>query len=148
MTKHQKTEVARLVLLLGTWAMLSFMMIHKACAQDSRWSLMPGRDSLAIGPLEDVRKWAGLRVAKNFQARQCAWELVERGKEIAALRSAIEHGRVAAKLNAQLVTSQADEIALLATHNRKLSRKVKRRNPALWMGIGAGVVVLVQSQMR
>lgn len=148
MTKHQKTEVARLVLLLGTWAMLSIMMLHKACAQDSRWSLMPGRDSLAIGPLEDVRRWAGLRVAKNFQARQCAWELAERSKEIAALRSAIDHGRVAAKLNAQLVTSQADEIARMGEHNRKLARKVKRRNPALWMGIGAGIVVVIQTQMR
>ena len=84
MTKEQKTEVARLVFQLATLAMLSFMMLHRACAQPN-WRILVERDTMAIGPLNDVRKWAGLRMAKNDMARQCAWELAQRGKELSSL---------------------------------------------------------------
>ena len=147
MTKEQKTDLARLALQLGTMAMLSFMMLHRACAQPN-WRILVERDTMAIGPLQDVRKWAGLRMAKNDMARQCAWELVQRDKELSSLYAERDACLEKVMKARKVMDEMRDTQEALITRANKWQRKAKRRNPVLWMGIGAGVVVLVQSQMR
>ena len=115
----------------------------RGCAQEPRWRILVDRDSLAIGPLNDVRKWAGLRMAKNETARQCAWELAQRGKELSSLyaeRAKCDKAQQDARL---LIASHAGRIEELSDHNRKLSRKVKRRTPfiPLLVGIAGGFVI-------
>ena len=114
-----------------------------SCQPEPRWRILVDRDSLAIGPLNDVRKWAGLRMAKNETARQCAWELAQRGKELSSLyaeRAKCDKAQEDARL---LIASHAGRIEELSDHNRKLSRKVKRRTPfiPLLVGIVGGFVI-------
>ena len=131
------------------WVLLAYVFImgllfgQKCNAQEPRWRILVDRDSLAIGPLNDVRKWAGLRMAKNETARQCAWELAQRGKELSSLyaeRAKCDKAQEDARL---LIASHAGRIEELSDHNRKLSRKVKRRTPfiPLLVGIVGGFVI-------
>lgn len=147
MTKEQKTEVARLVFQLATLAMLSFMMLHRACAQGN-WRILVERDTMAIGPLNDVRKWAGLRMAKNDMARQCAWELAQRGKELSSLYAERDACWDTVNEAKKVMDAMRETQESLIARNDKLARKVKRRQPWIWMAVGAGGVLLIQNQMR
>ena len=146
MTKEQKTDLARLALQLGTMAMLSFMMLHRACAQPN-WRILVERDTMAIGPLQDVRKWAGLRMAKNEMARQCAWELVQRDKELSSLYAERDACLEKVMKARKVMDEMRDTQEALITRANKWQRKAKRRNPVLWMGIGAGAMLLIQTQL-
>ena len=146
MTKEQKTEVARLVFQLATLAMLSFMMLHRACAQPN-WRILVERDTMAIGPLNDVRKWAGLRMAKNDMARQCAWELAQRGKELSSLYAERDACWDTVNEAKKVMDAMRETQESLIARNDKLARKVKRRQPWIWMAVGAGGMLLLQNQL-
>ena len=147
MTKEQKTEVARLVFQLATLAMLSFMMLHRACAQPN-WRILVERDTMAIGPLNDVRKWAGLRMAKNDMARQCAWELAQRGKELSSLYAERDACWDTVNEAKKVMDAMRETQESLIARNDKLARKVKRRQPWIWVAVGAGGMLFIQSQWK
>ena len=112
------------------------------------WRILVERDTMAIGPLQDVRKWAGLRMAKNDMARQCAWELVQRNKELAGLYA--ERDVCVEKLTkARRIMEEMRETSdALNDRANRWQRKAKRRNPVLWIGIGAGAMLLIQQQLK
>ena len=121
-----------------------------SCSAQStpRWRILVERDTMAIGPLNDVRKWAGLRMAKNEMARQCAWELTQRNRELQALYA--ERDACWDALNASKVLMdkmRANEEALNDRAN-KWQRKAKRRKPWLFFGLGAATLYVVQQQMK
>ncbi len=118
------------------------------CAQEPRWRILVERDSLAIGPLNDVRKWAGLRMAKNDMARQCAWELAQRGKELSSLYAERDACWDTVNEAKKVMDAMRETQESLIARNDKLARKVKRRQPWIWMAVGAGGVLLIQNQMR
>ncbi|HMZ49368.1 MAG TPA: hypothetical protein PLP28_10345, partial [Flavobacteriales bacterium] len=70
---------------------------------DSRWRILVERDTMVVGPLDDLRRYAGLRAAKNDEVRRCVWELHQRANEVALLRSALDLSRKSDKANAELV---------------------------------------------
>lgn len=146
MTNEQKTQVARLVLQLSTLAMLSFIMLHRACGQ-SNWRILIERDTMAIGPLNDVRKWAGLRMAKNEMARQCAWELTQRSKELTSLYAERDACWEVVNASKVLMDKMRENEEALNDRANKWQRKAKRRKPWLFFGLGAGAMLILENQL-
>lgn len=144
---HTVGEVWQTVLvILGVFILWVLLLLSpRACnAQDSRWRLIQGVDSIVAVPLQDLRTAAGYRVAKNITARQCAWELIERAKELSSARQTIEAKNAA-------IFKKDEAIAKLRESNDAImdrARKAKRRNPVLWIGIGAGAMLLIQQQLK
>jgi len=83
--------------LTGIMVAWAFLMATGCNAQDTRWRLIQPtqRDSIVAVPLKDLRVAAGYRIAKNVSQRQCAWELVERAKELESARQTIEEKNAA-----------------------------------------------------
>lgn len=109
---------------------------------DSRWRILVERDTMAIGPLDDVRLWAGLRAAKNEEVRRCVWELHQRANEVALLRSALDLSRKSDKANAELVGDLNAALVDQSDRLAKAERKVRRRSPVVWGLAGAVVGIL------
>ena len=94
------------------------------------------------------RKWAGLRMAKNDMARQCAWELVQRNKELAGLHAERDACWNTANEARKVMEEMRQTQDALNDRANRWQRKAKRRNPVLWMGIGAGAMLLIQQQLK
>lgn len=123
------------------WPLLTF-------GQDTRWRLIQGTDSIVAVPLQDLRTASGYRIAKNVSQRQCAWELIERGKELSAMReerNARDRAMAAMDGTITLMREQNDDYLKRA---EKWQKKAKRRNPVVWMGIGAGAMLLIQNALK
>ncbi len=127
-------------LLLIILAMMSF---DSKAQTDNRWRLIQGKDSIVEVPLSDLRIAAGLRAAKNFSARQCAWELIKREQEVVELRDDIAGRKSAAKIQQAVVASQTEEIRTLRDSLQKANQKIKRRNPftPLLIGVVGGIII-------
>ena len=111
-------------------------------AVDQRWRIVVERDTMAIGPLDDVRLWAGLRAAKNDEVRRCVWELHQRANEVALLRSALDLSRKSDKANAELVGDLNEALVNQSDRLAKAERKARRRSPVVWGLAGAVVGIL------
>lgn len=97
-------------------------------AVDQRWRIVVERDTMAIGPLDDVRLWAGLRAAKNEEVRRCVWELHQRANEVALLRSALDLSRKSDKANAELVGDLNEAVIQQANRLSKSRRRGKLKS--------------------
>lgn len=116
-------------------------------AVDQRWRIVVERDTMAIGPLDDVRLWAGLRAAKNEEVRRCVWELHQRANEVALLRSALDLSRKSDKANAELVGDLNEALVNQSDRLAKAERKARRRSPVVWGLAGALVGVVGTSYL-
>ena len=107
---------------------------------DHRWRIVVERDTMAIGPLDDVRLWGGLRAAKNNEVRRCVWELHQQAKEVALLRSALDLSKKSDKANAQLVGDLNEALVQCVDARARDERRAKRRSPFIWRisGLAAG----------
>jgi hypothetical protein len=103
---------------------------------------------MAIGPLKDVRQWAGLRMAKNIAQRQCAWELVERAKELESARQTIEAKNATIFKKDEVIGKLREANEATIDRARRAERKVKRRKPWMWFGLGAATLYVVQQQVK
>lgn len=109
---------------------------------DSRWRILVERDTMVVGPLDDLRRYAGLRAAKNEEVRRCVWELHQRVNEVALLRSALDLSRKSDKANAELVGDLNAALIEQTDRLAKAQRKVRRRSPIVWGLAGAVVGIL------
>lgn len=109
---------------------------------DSRWRILVERDTMAVGPLDDLRRYAGLRAAKNEEVRRCVWELHQRANEVALLRSALDLSRKSDKANAELVGDLNAALVNQSDRLAKAERKARRRSPVVWGLAGAVVGIL------
>ncbi len=109
---------------------------------DSRWRILVERDTMVVGPLDDLRRYAGLRAAKNEEVRRCAWELHQRANEVALLRSALDLSRKSDKANSELVGDLNEALIQQTDRAMKLERKVRRRSPLIWGLAGAVIGVM------
>lgn len=109
---------------------------------DSRWRILVERDTMVVGPLDDLRRYAGLRAAKNEEVRRCVWELHQRANEVALLRSALDLSRKSDKANAELVGDLNAALVDQSDRLAKAERKVRRRSPVVWGLAGAVVGIL------
>ena len=109
---------------------------------DSRWRILVERDTMVVGPLDDLRRYAGLRAAKNEEVRRCVWELHQRVNEVALLRSALDLSRKSDKANAELVGDLNAALVNQSDRLAKAERKVRRRSPVVWGLAGAVVGIL------
>ena len=109
---------------------------------DSRWRILVERDTMVVGPLDDLRRYAGLRAAKNDEVRRCVWELHQRANEVALLRSALDLSRKSDKANAELVGDLNAALIEQTDRLAKAQRKVRRRSPIVWGLAGAVVGIL------
>lgn len=126
-------------LLLATLVLLSM----RAGAQvDVRWRIFVERDTMVVGPLDDLRRFAGLRAAKNEEARRCMWSLHQQATEIELLRSALDLSKKSDAANAELVGDLNEALIQQADRLAKAQRKVRRRSPLIWGLAGAVVGIL------
>jgi len=109
---------------------------------DSRWRILVERDTMVVGPLDDLRRYAGLRAAKNEEVRRCVWELHQRANEVALLRSALDLSRKSDKANAELVGDLNAALVNQSDRLAKAQRKARRRSPVVWGLAGAVVGIL------
>lgn len=109
---------------------------------DSRWRILVERDTMVVGPLDDLRGYAGLRAAKNEEVRRCVWELHQRANEVALLRSALDLSRKSDKANAELVGDLNAALVNQSDRLAKAERKARRRSPIVWGLAGAVVGIL------
>jgi len=109
---------------------------------DSRWRILVERDTMVVGPLDDLRRYAGLRAAKNEEVRRCVWELHQRANEVALLRSALDLSRKSDKANAELVGDLNEALVNQSDRLAKAERKARRRSPVVWGLAGAVVGIL------
>ena len=109
---------------------------------DSRWRILVERDTMVVGPLDDLRRYAGLRAAKNEEVRRCVWELHQRANEVALLRSALDLSRKSDKANAELVGDMNAALVNQSDRLAKAQRKARRRSPVVWGLAGAVVGIL------
>ena len=109
---------------------------------DSRWRILVERDTMVVGPLDDLRRYAGLRAAKNEEVRRCVWELHQRVNEVALLRSALDLSRKSDKANAELVGDLNAALVNQSDRLAKAERKARRRSPIVWGLAGAVVGIL------
>lgn len=109
---------------------------------DSRWRILVERDTMVVGPLDDLRRYAGLRAAKNEEVRRCVWELHQRANEVALLRSALDLSRKSDKANAELVGDLNAALVNQSDRLAKAERKARRRSPIVWGLAGAVVGIL------
>lgn len=109
---------------------------------DERWRIVVERDTLAIGPLDDLRLFAGLRAAKNAEVRRCVWELHMRAREVSLLRSANERYEKGAQESRELIGDLNAALVQCVDAKAKAERRAKRRSPFIWglSGIAIGVV--------
>jgi len=107
---------------------------------DSRWRILVERDTMVVGPLDDLRRYAGLRAAKNDEVRRCVWELHQQAKEVALLRSALDLSKKSDKANAQLVGDLNEALVQCVDARARAERRAKRRSPFIWgiSGLAAG----------
>lgn len=107
---------------------------------DSRWRIMVELDTMIVGPLNDLRRFAGLRAAKNEEVRRCVWELHQQAKEVALLRSALDLSKKSDKANAQLVGDLNEALVQCVDARARAERRAKRRSPFIWgiSGLAAG----------
>lgn len=126
-------------------AVALFLFAVAACnAQKLLWRIeIHGTDTVAVGPAGDIDS-AFVRWSLRGKAlRECKWDLYIRDKELSSLyaeRAKCDKAQEDARL---LIASHAGRIEELSDHNRKLSRKVKRRTPfiPLMVGIVGGFVI-------
>lgn len=97
---------------------------------------------MVVGPLDDLRRYAGLRAAKNEEVRRCVWELHQRVNEVALLRSALDLSRKSDKANAELVGDLNAALVNQSDRLAKAQRKARRRSPIVWGLAGAVVGIL------
>jgi len=97
---------------------------------------------MIVGPLNDLRRFAGLRAAKNEEVRRCVWELHQQSRELALLRSALDLSRKSDKANAELVGDLNEALVTQSDRLAKAERKVRRRSPIVWGLAGAVVGIL------
>lgn len=109
---------------------------------DSRWRILVERDTMVVGPLDDLRRYAGLRAAKNEEVRRCVWELHQRANEVALLRGALDLSRKSDKANAELVGDLNAALVNQSDRLAKAERKARRRSPVVWGLAGAVVGIL------
>lgn len=109
---------------------------------DSRWRILVERDTMVVGPLDDLRRYAGLRAAKNDEVRRCVWELHQRANEVALLRSALDLSRKSDAANAELVGDLNEALVNQSDRLAKAERKARRRSPVVWGMAGAVVGIL------
>jgi len=109
---------------------------------DSRWRILVERDTMVVGPLDDLRRYAGLRAAKNDEVRRCVWELHQRANEVALLRSALDLSRKSDAANAELVGDLNEALVNQSDRLAKAERKARRRSPVVWGLAGAVVGIL------
>jgi hypothetical protein len=109
---------------------------------DSRWRILVERDTMVVGPLDDLRRYAGRRAAKNEEVRRCVWELHQRANEVALLRSALDLSRKSDKANAELVGDLNAALVNQSDRLAKAERKARRRSPVVWGLAGAVVGIL------
>lgn len=109
---------------------------------DSRWRILVERDTMVVGPLDDLRRYAGLRAAKNEEVRRCVWELHQRANEVALLRSALDLSRKSDKANAELVGDLNEALVNQSDRLAKAERRARRRSPVVWGLAGAVVGIL------
>lgn len=109
---------------------------------DSRWRILVERDTMVVGPLDDLRRYAGLRAAKNEEVRRCVWELHQRANEVALLRSALDLSRKSDKANSELVGDLNAALVNQSDRLAKAERKARRRSPIVWGLAGAVVGIL------
>lgn len=109
---------------------------------DSRWRILVERDTMVVGPLDDLRRYAGLRAAKNDEVRRCVWELHQRANEVALLRSALDLSRKSDAANAELVGDLNAALVNQSDRLAKAERKARRRSPVVWGLAGAVVGIL------
>ncbi len=107
---------------------------------DSRWRIMVELDTMIVGPLNDLRRFAGLRAAKNEEVRRCVWELHQQSRELALLRSALDLSKKSDKANAQLVGDLNEALVQCVDARARAERRAKRRSPFIWgiSGLAAG----------
>ena len=119
-----------------------------AMGQDSRWRIVVERDSMAIGPLSDVRKWAGLRLAANEMARKCAWEVVNLERQVGLLRATVEAQDRALDKKDEAILAMRENADVLGAAASKWRKKAKRRNPVVMVALGVvcGVVLTTAVQ--
>lgn len=109
---------------------------------DSRWRILVERDTMVVGPLDDLRRYAGLRAAKNEEVRRCVWELHQRANEVALLRSALDLSRKSDAANAELVGDLNEALVNQSDRLAKAERKARRRSPVVWGLAGTVVGIL------
>lgn len=111
---------------------LLFILLPLWATAQPNWRILIERDTMAIGPLNDVRKWAGLRMAKNEMARQCAWELTQRSKELTALYAERDACWEVVNASKVLMDKMRENEEALNDRANKWQRKAKRRRPWLF----------------
>ena len=143
--KRKRSDRALIIALL-----LAILGANKCNAQDTRWRLIQPtqRDSIVAVPLHDLRVAGGYRIAKNVSQRQCAWELVERAKELESARQTIEAKNAALFKKDEVIVKMREANDAITARARKAEKKVKRRKPWLFFGLGAATLYAVQQQMK
>jgi hypothetical protein len=126
---------------------LLFILIPLWASAQSNWRILIERDTMAIGPLNDVRKWAGLRMAKNEMARQCAWELTQRSKELTALYAERDACWEVVNASKVLMDKMRENEEALNDRANKWQRKAKRRKVWAWFAAGAGAMLILENQL-
>lgn len=122
-------------LLLATLVLLSM----RAGAQvDVRWRIFVERDTMVVGPLDDLRRFAGLRAAKNEEARRCMWSLHQQATEIELLRSALDLSKKSDAANAELV-GDLNEALIQQTDRMAKSRRRGLVKSLLSGGLSGGL---------
>ena len=147
MSEHEDWDVKMSWSAFVLIVILSFL-AGRGCAQDTRWCLIQGTDSIVAVPLQDLRTAAGYRIAKNVSQRQCAWELSERGKELSAMREERNARDRAMAAMDGTITLMGEQVNAHMERADKWQKKAKRRNPVVWMGIGAGAMLLIQNALK
>lgn len=134
-----------------TWIAVAYFLwaLAISChAQDDRWRLIQPvqRDSIVAVPLDDLRKAAGFRIAKNTSQRQCAWELAQRAKELDSARRTIEAKNETIFKKDEAITRLRSENEAVMDRARKAERKLRNRKPWMYFLFGAlttGTVIAI-----
>jgi len=146
MTDKDKWTVVEVV--AKALLLLAMAIAATSCsAQDWRKLEYQGVSYVAM-PRADLDTIYALRIGKNVVARNCAWSLIQRDREVEALRRAIAGKDTAAKHSAALVSAQAEELRECFEKRGKAKRRAKRRNPITLLCIGAIGGFILNNQLR
>lgn len=136
------------------WSMLILLSVimflaGRGCkAQDNRWRIMVERDTLAVLPIDDLRTAWAYRITKNEQVRICARLLAVAEKDAANLRIAVEAGKEDRRSSNALLRLRVDERDAARADVSKLRTKLRRRNPMVYLLLGATGGVLINNAVR
>lgn len=122
-------------------ALLLFLLPMLASAQNERWSIMPGRDSLVAAPLKHLRIALSYRETVDSMNVNYRLEIHER------VGAAISWNLALSKSDS-IATVRGEQLALCAvgldnamTDRDKYQKQAIRRNTWAWIGRGAVVAV-------